>query len=65
MAGSNDNALDVLLAEYRKQEYAAVDELTDGNCEDYADYRHRCGIIHGLRLAIRELTDLKKRIEEA
>lgn len=65
MAGSNQNALDVLLAEIRKLADDSIEQVNSGLCKDFADYRYRCGIIHGLRLSERELIDLKKRIEEA
>ena len=31
------------------------DTLIDGSCEDYADYKHKAGVIQGLALAEREL----------
>jgi hypothetical protein len=66
MAGSHSNALEVLLEEYSRLEQEAVEALASGaDCKKYADYRYRCGIIHGLRMSLRELLDLKKRIEEA
>jgi hypothetical protein len=45
-----------------------ADDLALGGAQDYADYRHRVGVIEGIAIAEREVIDLidaaKKRQEE-
>jgi hypothetical protein len=45
-----------------------ADDLALGGAQDYADYRHRVGVIEGIAVAEREVIDLidaaKKRQEE-
>ena len=38
--------------------------IATGNLKDYPDYKRLCGIIEGLSLAEREMSDWKKRHEE-
>lgn len=40
------------------------DRLVHGVCEDYAQYKELCGVIHGLALARREVQDLAKHMED-
>lgn len=45
-----------------------ADDVALGGAQDYADYRHRVGVIEGLAIAEREIIDLidaaKKRANE-
>ena len=42
-----------------------TDDLAVGSAQDFADYRHRVGVIEGLALAEREFLDIMERIERA
>ena len=48
---------------------ARADDIALGGAQDYADYRHRVGVIEGLAIAEREIIDLidaaKKRANES
>ena len=43
---------------------AQLEPLAQGTASDYADYKYRCGIIEGLRLAMDESAALSKQIME-
>lgn len=41
------------------------DDLSAGVCQSFDQYQKLCGIIQGLALAERYLTDLAKKVEES
>jgi len=41
------------------------DDLSSGVCQSFDQYQKLCGIIQGLALAERYLTDLAKKVEES
>ena len=41
------------------------DDLSAGVCQSFEQYQKLCGIIQGLALAERYLTDLAKKVEES
>jgi hypothetical protein len=47
-------------------EHIAVmkDSVASGTCQDFAQYKELCGVIHGLALARREVQDLAKHMED-
>ena len=59
----SDNILLVLRKTLGEERVALSQSLLAGFCEDYAEYRHNTGILKGLAIAERELTDLNDRIE--
>lgn len=65
MSGLSDNALSVLRKVIQDHLASRTESIATAGCGDYAEYKHQCGIIHGLQLAERELSDLMKRVEEA
>lgn len=42
-----------------------ADNVAGGSAQDFASYRHMCGVIEGLALAERELLDLIERMKRA
>ncbi len=40
------------------------ENLAEGYASDWADYRYRCGVMHGLRLAIGTCEDVFKQMSE-
>ena len=65
MSGSSENALTVLLKMVKDHGENRKDAIISNGCQDFAEYRHQCGIVHGLLLAEKEIQDLLKRIEDA
>jgi hypothetical protein len=60
--------MDVLEHLRRKLREAMNDKADDvamGGATDFADYRHRVGIIEGLAIAEREIVDLIERLKDA
>ena len=55
---------DVLIDKYAEQIDSATEFMTGGGCKDYAHYRNVCGVIQGLRTAIREVRDLSRNFME-
>jgi len=54
-----------LLKKKIQEEKIQIEEnLLEGTAKDYSDYRHLIGIIKGLSIAERELTDMEKRFME-
>jgi hypothetical protein len=53
--------LKALQVEIRKMLNDVTDSMAGGQCEDFADYKYRSGVIYGLALAERELLDLDSR----
>lgn len=41
-----------------------VDFVASGRCNDFAEYRHICGIIRGLELADQMVDDLVQKMEK-
>lgn len=65
MSGLSDNALSVLRKVIQDHLASRTESMATGTCSDHAEYKHQCGIIHGLHLAERELNEIMKRVEEA
>lgn len=42
-----------------------TDDVATGSARDYAEYRHKVGVIEGLALAEREFLDIMERIEKS
>ena len=42
-----------------------ADHVAGGGAQDFAEYKHHCGVIEGLAMAERELLDLVERLERA
>jgi hypothetical protein len=61
MTTASDNMLKALQVEIRKMLNDVTDSMAGGQCEDFADYKYRSGVIYGLALAERELLDLDSR----
>jgi|TARA_R110002020_G_scaffold111460_5_gene257145 chromosomal replication initiation ATPase DnaA len=54
-----------LLKKKIQEEKIQIEEnLLEGTAKDYSDYRHLIGIIKGLSIAEREVTDMEKRFME-
>lgn len=41
-----------------------TDDLANGQCQDFANYKELCGVIRGLAFAERHLLDLAKLLQE-
>ena len=55
---------DVLNKKLNEHKSSATEFMADGGCKDYAHYRNLCGVIQGLSLAQREITDLARNFLE-
>ena len=51
---------DVLLKKLNEHKSSATEFLADGGCKDFAHYKNMCGVIQGLSVAQREITDLAR-----
>lgn len=51
---------DVLIKRLNEHKSSAIEFMADGGCKDYTHYRNMCGLISGLGLAQREITDLAR-----
>lgn len=51
---------DVLNKKLNEHKSSATEFLADGGCKDFAHYKNLCGVIQGLNLAQREITDLAR-----
>jgi len=51
---------DVLNKKLNEHKSSATEFMADGGCKDFAHYRNMCGLIQGLSLAQREITDLAR-----
>ena len=54
------NALEAVSHELKQLLDDYVQSLSNGAVEDFAEYKRQCGVIQGLRLALREIEDLAK-----
>jgi len=59
------NALLDLQKSLRTEMNDWTDNLVNGVSPDFADYKYRTGVIHGMALAERHLLDLNEKIENA
>lgn len=59
-----DPNLEFLRLKIREAMNDHADYVATGSAEDWADYRHKVGIIEGLAKAERELLDLADRLKE-
>jgi hypothetical protein len=41
-----------------------ADHLISGSVDSFEDYRHLCGVLKGLDVAVRELKDLLSQVED-
>ena len=55
--------LELLRERLRKEMNNWQDNIADGTCENFADYKYKAGVIWGLMLAERELFDLSEKLE--
>ena len=55
---------DVLKEKIDEHIEVVKDSVASGACQDYAQYKELCGVIHGLALARREVQDLAKHMED-
>ena len=39
------------------------DVLSQGGCKDFGEYQRVCGVIYGLGIALREIEDLRLKLE--
>ena len=56
--------LDHLVKKLIEREESIKDSLVSTSAKDFAEYKHLCGVIQGLRLAKMEVQDLVQRYEE-
>jgi translation initiation factor 1 (eIF-1/SUI1) len=59
-----DSNLDFLRGKIRELMNEHADYVATGSALDWADYRHKVGVIEGLAKAERELLDLADRLKE-
>lgn len=59
-----DSNLDFLRSKIREIMNEHADYVATGSALDWADYRHKVGVIEGLAKAERELLDLADRLKE-
>ena len=65
MEAATDNVLLVLREILRDEATQINDSIISGGCKDYAEYKHKTGILIGLGIAEREILDLNRRLEES
>lgn len=65
MSGSANNSFEYLIDSYEKKSRQLQEAMAAGAYTEYAGYREAVGIIKGLRFAIDEVRELRKRIEQA
>jgi hypothetical protein len=56
--------LTLLRQNLRREMNDIADDVSTGACQDFADYKHRVGVVEGLARAERALLDLQEKIEE-
>ena len=56
--------LDHLVKKLIEREESIKDSLVSNSAKDFAEYKHLCGVIQGLRLAKMDVQDLVQRYEE-
>ena len=55
---------DALAKRVEQVRIVELETMAQGTAENYADYKYRCGILHGLKLAMDESEALSKQITE-
>ena len=60
----HESALDYLEGRLRERITAVESGLSDGGCKDYAEYRARCGLIQGLKEALRDVREAHRRVDQ-
>ena len=59
-----DSTLAVLRGKLRTIMNDRSDQILDGGCDTFEEYRHGVGVLYGLALAERELLDLDKKMRD-
>ena len=59
-----DSNLSYLRGKIREMMNELADYVSTGSAIDWADYRHKVGVIEGLAKAERELLDLAEKLKE-
>ena len=62
---STMNVLQVLRVKFRADMNNFTDDLANGQCSSFEQYKELCGVIRGLAYAERHLIDLAENIEKA
>ena len=55
--------LEVLGKKFKTHIDYMADSLSKGSCKDFGEYQRMCGVIYGLGLALTDLQDLRKKLE--
>lgn len=55
--------LEVLANKFTEHSRFMADSLAKGGCKDFGEYQRMCGVIYGLGLALTDLQDLRKKLE--
>lgn len=55
--------LEVLANKFNDHIKYMADSLAKGSCKDFGEYQRMCGVIYGLGLALTDLQDLRKKLE--
>ena len=55
-----NTVFDVLNKKLIEHKNSISEVLADGGCKDFAHYKNLCGVIHGLSIAQREVSDLAR-----
>ena len=58
------DAIDLLLKHNDTQRQSQIEVLLAGGAQDFAEYKHICGVIRGLDLADANLRDLAQRMKD-
>jgi hypothetical protein len=56
--------IDLILEKINERINDVQEDLGSGVATDYADYRHTCGILHGMLAVKRYIEDLKVTLED-
>lgn len=59
----HDNTLRVLYDTYTKRLNELADQVSEGRCANFEEYKHACGMIRGLYEAREEVETLAKKVE--
>lgn len=59
-----ETVLDYLLSKLEEERSALVENLSEGQVKDYAEYQYRCGVVRGLLIAASFANDLKSDMEQ-
>lgn len=59
------DSFEIMLKALEKEQQDITNFIAEGQAPDYAAYKYKCGLLHGIEKAIAVLKDTKRKLDNA